>query len=161
MKIFDFFYTIIYSFGIFENLLNLYTYRWPVFILLGILIFFIVYKQKNKKGFYPLIVLLFIWIFICFIIPVRRNSELENSRKIGFELVEKLNEYKVKHGTYPVSISQSYSELKNNKGIVMDDIHYFRSDDDVFEIIIQNDNWAWFSLRYRNKKNVFELSDSD
>jgi len=160
--IFDLFYTILYSFGIFENLMRLYTCRWVVFISLFLLICLIVYRERSKKGFFTFIALFILWIYFFIIIPVQRNSELENSKKTGMELVEKINEYKTRNGGYPISIGPIYSSLPDKRGVEEKDIRYYSDmGGNYFTMVISNENWSWFSLRYRPRKKIFELSDSD
>lgn len=148
----------------YDRLLEFYNYRWIIIPLLIILTVFIIYKERGKKGFFLFLFPYLLYMYFVFVLPIQRISELEDSKQTGMEMAAKIKEYRKEHGYNPIYIDEVYSALKDKRGVDKEEIYYSTDalrGEEYFTLNINNNNWAMFSLRYRYKKNVFELSDSD
>lgn len=171
VSVFNILYNGIYVFNIYLKLLNIFpdSYLIPCLIILAIS--FIIYKTANKRGAVKFFFFYAVFVYFFLILPQERNIEYENSHRIGYELVAKLNEHHAKYGEYPEKIDSVFQSIPYKQGFQKKDAHYYpvnksnprysKNNKNYFSLIISNDSWGWCDLWYRFDRNVFEYSDSE
>lgn len=111
-----------YIFRIFYNswgniLYELFQYYFILVLFVVFVYIIIVFYFANKKQYVKakvkiskikfvfFSILFFILVYLMFLKPFSRGVEIHTLKKVGYEIIEKINHYKTIHGQYPDSIS--------------------------------------------------------